>query len=77
MSDSTSPEVTDSTTSAANAASLAGSRDGQGAGDHDQPFSGYRPYHFSTRQMLRLLHLRSEVLDARLGYGRLTADLSV
>jgi hypothetical protein len=33
-------------------------------------------YHFSTRQRARLLQLRSEVLDARLGYGRWTQDIS-
>jgi hypothetical protein len=53
-----------------------GTRDGAGAGDHDQPFVGSRVYHFSTRQRARLLQLRSEVLDARLGYGRWTQDIS-
>jgi hypothetical protein len=53
-----------------------GSLDGAGAGDHDQPFGGFRSYHFSTRQLARLLNLRSELLDARLGYGRWAADLA-
>ena len=53
-----------------------GSRDGQGWADHDQPFAGYKPYHFSTRQMLHLLRLRSEMLDARLGLGRFATDLA-
>jgi hypothetical protein len=47
-----------------------GSLDGEGAGDHDQPFRfGYRPrasapFPFSTRQYARLLILRSHVQDA-------------
>lgn len=53
-----------------------GSRDGTGAGDHDEPFAGFRPYQFSTRQLARLLQLRSEVLDARLGDGRWAQDLT-
>ena len=53
-----------------------GSHDGTGAGDHDQPFGGFRPYHFSTRQLARLLQLRSELLDARLGLGRWAEDLA-
>ena len=52
-----------------------GSLDGQGAGDHDMPFIGYRPYHFSTRQLVRLLVLRGEVLDARQGKGRFADDV--
>jgi len=55
---------------------LQGSRDGTGAGDHDQPFVGCRAYHFSTRQRARLLHLRSEALEARLGHGRWAQDLA-
>ena len=44
-----------------------GSLDGEGAGDHDVPFSFGRrprtaaPYPFSTRQFARLLVLRSRV----------------
>ena len=45
--------------------------------DHDQPFAGFRPYQFSTRQLARLLQLRSELLDARLGLGRWVQDLGV
>jgi hypothetical protein len=51
--------------------------DGRGAGDRDQPFAGFRPYQFSTRQLARLLQLRSELLDARLGLGRWVQDLGV
>jgi hypothetical protein len=53
-----------------------GTLDGCGAADHDQPFVGFRSYHFTTRQLARLLHLRSELLDARLGHGRWTQDLA-
>ena len=48
---------------------------GHGPGDHDQPFAGFRPYQFSTRQLARLLLRRSEVLEARLGLGRWAQDL--
>ena len=51
-----------------------GTLDGHGAADHDQPFVGFRTCHFTTRQLARLLHLRSELLDARLGYGRWAHD---
>ena len=46
---------------------VTGTLDGQGAGDHDVPFTfGWRPwaatpYPFSTRQYARLLVLRSQV----------------
>ena len=53
-----------------------GSLDGAGAGDHDEPFVGFRSYQFSTLHLARLLRLRSELLDARLGYGRWAADLA-
>ncbi len=52
-----------------------GSLDGAGAADHDQPFCGFRPYQFGTRQLARLLQLRGEVLEARLGNGRWAHDL--
>jgi hypothetical protein len=52
-----------------------GSFDGAGAGDHDQPFAGLGSYQFSTRQLARLLQLRGQVLEARLGHGRLALDL--
>jgi hypothetical protein len=52
-----------------------GSLDGTGAGDHDQPFGGFRAYLLSTRQLARLLQLRSECLEARLGRGRWAGDL--
>ncbi len=47
-----------------------GSQDGQGAGDHDQPYRfGWRPrasvpYPFNTRQYARLLVLRGRVQDS-------------
>ena len=49
------------------------SRDGTGAGDHDQPYRfGRRPrssatYPFSTRQYARLLVLRSRVRAGQFG----------
>jgi len=58
-------------------ASTVGSQDGTGAGDHDQPFGGFRAYQFSTRQLARLLLLRGDTLEAKLGHGRLAADLPV
>jgi hypothetical protein len=48
---------------------LRGSLDGDGAGDHDQPYRfGWRPrasvpYPFNTRQYARLLILRSRLRD--------------
>jgi len=54
----------------------AGSLDGAGAGDHDQIFIGYRAYQFSTRQLARLLQVRGEVLEARLGNGRWASDVA-
>ena len=52
-----------------------GGPDDRGAGDHDQPFAGFRAYQFSTRQLARLLLRRGEALDARLGVGRWAQDL--
>ena len=52
-----------------------GSLDGEGAGDHDQPYHfGWRPrasapYPFSTRQYARLLVMRSRLPD-QLGEDR-------
>jgi hypothetical protein len=43
------------------------SKDGESAGDNDLPFAGFQASHFSTRQMVRLLFLRSNLLDAHLG----------
>src|SRR5436853_6358525 len=46
-----------------------GSRDGQGAGDHDQPYRfGWRPrasvpFPFNTREYARLLVFRSRIQD--------------
>jgi hypothetical protein len=54
---------------------VVGSKDGAGAGDHDLPFAGFQAAAFSTRQMVRLLLLRSDVLDARLGQGPFAADI--
>ena len=53
-----------------------GSKDGVGAGDHDQPFAGFRAYQFSTHQLARLLLLRGQVLEAKLGRGLLATDLN-
>jgi hypothetical protein len=53
-----------------------GSHDGQGAGDHDEVFVGYRAYQFSTRQLAGLLQLRGELLEARLGHGRWASDVA-
>jgi hypothetical protein len=52
-----------------------GTRDAAGAGDHDQPFrfgrrpSSLAPYPFSTRQLARLLVLRSRVEAGLAGVG--------
>ena len=52
---------------------LAGTRDGVGAGDHDQPYRfGWKPranvpYPFNTRQYGRLLVLRGRVQDGLRG----------
>jgi len=54
----------------------AGSHDGEGADDHDQVFAGYRAYVFSTRQLARLLQVRGEVLEARMGHGRWASDVA-
>ncbi len=51
-----------------------GSHDGSGSADHDVPFAGYSPNHFNTWQMLRLLLLRSEVLEGKLGRGRFARE---
>jgi hypothetical protein len=59
-----------------NDGSTPGSLDGDGAGDHDQPFNGYRPYQFGTRQIARLLGLRGVFLEARLGNGPWAQDLA-
>jgi hypothetical protein len=53
-----------------------GSLDGSGAGDHDELFSGFQPNQFSISQLARLLRLRGEVLEARLGQGRWAVDLA-
>jgi hypothetical protein len=51
----------------------AGTRDGQGAGDHDRPYrfgrrpTSLAPYPFSTRQYARLLILRSRVQAGLVG----------
>ena len=53
-----------------------GSHDGTSAGDHDQPYAGVRAYQFNTHQRVRLLQLRGELLEARLGHGRWAPDLA-
>jgi hypothetical protein len=53
-----------------------GSQDGTGAGDHDQPFNGFRAYQFNTHELARMLQLRSELLEAKLGRGRWSDDLA-
>ena len=56
-----------------NSFSSAGSLDGSGTADHDQPYrfgrrpSASAPYPFSTRQYARLLVLRGRVRDRGLG----------
>jgi hypothetical protein len=61
-------------------AAATGSHDGNGAGDHDVPFSfGWRPrtmapYPFSTRQYARLLVLRSQAEAGLFGADDLRAE---
>jgi hypothetical protein len=56
-----------------------GSLDGDGKGDHDQPYQfGWRPrasvpYPFNTRQYARLLVLRSRFNERMAGPGDLSA----
>ena len=56
----------------------AGSLDGHGAGDHDQPYRfGWKPtaqvpYPFNTRQYGRLLVLRGRVQDSLFGADDVT-----
>ena len=69
-------QISTSTPSEASTASTSGSHDGTSAGDHDQPYAGFRSYAFSTRQLARLLQLRSDLLEARLGHGRWAEDLA-
>ena len=63
-----------------NQAAVAGTRDGKGAGDCDQPYTfGRRPtlnatYPFSTRQYAQLLVLRGRVQDGLVGRGDTEAD---
>ncbi len=56
--------------------SVRGSLDGSRAADHDQLFDGFRRYQFNAREFARLLQLRSEALDGRMGNGRWITDLS-
>jgi hypothetical protein len=44
-------------------------------GDHDQPFDGFRPTHFTIQQRARLLILRGRVQEAKLGNDPLSEDL--
>lgn len=59
----------------ASAPDSVGTHDGEGAGDHDCPFTGFRRSFFTTREFARLLLLRSDALDARMGRGRWLMDL--
>ena len=71
-------ETTNTTSGSAServTAVVGGTKDGLGAGDHDVPFAGFRPTHFSTRQLALLLILRGRVLDGKLGEGSLWDDL--
>jgi hypothetical protein len=43
--------------------------------EHDVPFARFQPYHFSTRQLARLLVLRGQIQDSRAGAGRYADDL--
>lgn len=52
-----------------------GTKDGEGAADHDMPYSGNPGYLFSVNERLRLLLLRGAILDSRLGQGRYADDL--
>jgi len=58
--------------------SCIGSLDGDGQGDHDQPYRfGWRPratvpYPFSTRQYARLLVFRSRLSEQLTGQGDLS-----
>lgn len=60
------PVLRDSASSPATIATI-GSKDGDGAGDHDQPYRFGRrptyaaPFPFTTRQFARLLILRSKI----------------
>ena len=44
-------------------------------GDHDQPFDGFRPTHFTIQQRARLLILRGRIQEAKLGNDPLSEDL--
>ena len=46
-------------------------------GDHDQPFEGFQPTHFTLQQRARLLILRGRVQEAKLGNDPLSEDLRV
>jgi hypothetical protein len=65
-----------STSPTSDSSSQHGSLDGAGAGDHDEPFGGFHAYQFNTLQFARLLRLRGELLEARLGHGRWATDLA-
>ena len=47
----------------------------QDTDEHDVPFARFQPYHFSTRQLARLLVLRGQIQDSRSGQGRYADDL--
>jgi hypothetical protein len=52
-----------------------GSRDGRGAGDHDQPYNFGNPKAcLTTRELIHLIVLRGFVIDVRGGATGLAAD---
>ncbi|HEY8477415.1 MAG TPA: hypothetical protein VIN09_11175, partial [Chloroflexota bacterium] len=53
----------------------AGSLDGQGAADHDEPYHGFNRQAFTLWEYARLLVLRGQVQDARAWGGRFHDDL--
>jgi len=71
--------MTEGRSQSISAVDSSGSQDGQGAGDHDQPYRfGWRPrstapYQFNTRQYARLLVLRSRVRERLAGGAHLGA----
>ena len=73
------PPTDQPTPLSANQSAPAGSLDGSGAADHDQPYRFGRqpravaPYPFSTRQFARLLVLRGKVGAGLVGAGDLAA----
>ena len=46
-------------------------------GDHDQPFEGFQPTHFTIQERARLLILRGRVQEGKLGNDPYSEDLRV